>query len=132
MRRRLEDEYGTDPRLRFLGWLPYDQYLAHLRSCKVFMHLPRVEPWGASIGEAIAAGAYVVASEECIAAVELLTEPSLGVVVNNPSEALDAAVEYLRRDSSPPQSIRTEAVRTIAPNTWVDSLSELYTTRDLG
>lgn len=65
-RGRLEG-LGCDVR----GFVRYDDYLGTLASAKVLLHLPRVEPWGASVVEALALGTGVVASHTTGAAKEV-------------------------------------------------------------
>lgn len=75
------------------GFVAYDEYVGVLASAKVLLHLPRVEPWGASVVEALALGTSVVASDATGAAKELASLHTCSDFVRLTSSAQDAPGE---------------------------------------
>lgn len=65
------------------GHLQFTKYLKVLTKARVFVHLPRVEPWGASIVEAIALRTRVVASTATGSGQELLRGSALGRLIDD-------------------------------------------------
>jgi glycosyltransferase involved in cell wall biosynthesis len=113
-----------DARLTAPGWCGYDEYLCHLGEAKVFAHLPRREPWGASISEALALGTAVAASWECIAGQELM-EGKCGDLFEyvGPADAATRITSLIKAPAVPghvPARIRGLFDGT----TWVEALEQ--------
>jgi glycosyltransferase involved in cell wall biosynthesis len=69
---RFVRESGLDEVVRLAGYVPYPELPRLYRASDVFVHAPREERWGVSVGEALAAGLPVVASSRVGAAHDLL------------------------------------------------------------
>jgi glycosyltransferase involved in cell wall biosynthesis len=60
------------PRVRLLGYVPYPELPDLYAAADLFVHAPREERWGVSVGEALACGLPVVASSRVGAAHDLV------------------------------------------------------------
>lgn len=104
LRRELETTVPTElrGRVRFVGFLQFEDTVACYHSCDVLVHPSEYEPWALVINEAVAAGLAVVATEVTGAAVELVRHRINGLLVP-PGDAkqLTAAL----REATAPQII---------------------------
>jgi glycosyltransferase involved in cell wall biosynthesis len=103
LRSHVENEIrtlGIGTKVRLEGYVRYESLAACYRAADVFIHVPRREPWGISVGEAMACGLPVVASSTVGSAADLVMAGRTGFIVppSDPAEvsaALLAAVDLL-------------------------------------
>jgi glycosyltransferase involved in cell wall biosynthesis len=69
--------------VRLEGYVAYERLAAYYGAADVFVHVPRREPWGLSIGEALACGVPVVAAPNVGAAVDLVEEGESGEIASS-------------------------------------------------
>jgi glycosyltransferase involved in cell wall biosynthesis len=68
------------PRLVMPGYVPYRELASFYRASDLFVHAPREERWGVSVGEALACGIPVVTSTRVGAARDLIASGGNGVI----------------------------------------------------
>jgi len=69
------------PRVKFVGFLQFEDTVACYHSCNALVHPSEYEPWALVINEAVAAGLAVIATEVTGAAVELVRHGINGLIV---------------------------------------------------
>ncbi|MBE6584946.1 MAG: glycosyltransferase, partial [Ruminococcaceae bacterium] len=94
---QMKEKLGLD-RLHFLDFMSKEELKRWYRACDIFVLPTREDIWGLVINEAMANGAPVVATNRCIAALELIEEGTNGYVVpiedeRALAEKLDVLVE---------------------------------------
>lgn len=83
-------------RVKFVGFLQFDQTVACYHSCHALAHPSEFEPWALVINEAVAAGLAVIATEVTGAAVELVGHRHNGLIVPpGDVDAMAAAISEL-------------------------------------
>jgi glycosyltransferase involved in cell wall biosynthesis len=98
LRRAVEDRISlraVGDAVALAGYVDYYRLPAYYGAADVFVHLPRQEPWGISVGEAIACGLAVVASTSVGAAADLVLPGRTGKIVHgeDPDELAAALCE---------------------------------------
>ncbi|MDJ0404788.1 MULTISPECIES: glycosyltransferase [Rhodococcus] len=94
---RLIDRSGHSSVIRYEGPLPFDKSAARFRQAAVYV-LPSVnEPFPMSVLEAMAAGLPVVVTDTCGLA-PLIRDGRCGLVIDNATESLTAAISSLLKD----------------------------------
>lgn len=84
MRRDVESRLlslGIGQAVTLAGYVPYTQLAAYYGAADVFVHVPKREPWGISVSEAMACGLPVVASTAVGAAADLVVPGRTGYLV---------------------------------------------------
>lgn len=120
---RLACELGVDA--TFAGYVRYEELPRWYSHANIFVHAARVEPWGVSVQEAMAAGLAVIASNEVGAANELLADAEAPIRfpagdVGSLSECLIAMAD---------RSVRERVIRE--NETWASRLTPEKTAREL-
>ena len=80
-------------RVKWLGFLQFDQTALLYHSCDVLVHPSEYEPWALVINEAVACGLAVVATSVVGAAVELVRHRDNGLIV--PPRSIEAMTDAL-------------------------------------
>jgi len=112
------------PGIRYLGWVPYSEYLRELATAHVYVHLPLDEPWGTSLVDAAALGVPMVTTPTCFASQDLAPIVGEGMTVV-PTGACDAAVDAVLNQlagSRISQAAIEQVRREFAGSTWVEAL----------
>ena len=106
---------GLREKALLMGYVPYRTLAACYGAADLFIHVPLSEPWGISVGEALACGLPVVASTTVGAAADLVIHGQTGALVppRSPADAgrglLDAA--RLLADPRAARSVAAAAAR---------------------
>lgn len=84
VRRRVND-LGISLDVHFPGYVKYGDLSLYYGAADVFVHVPRREPWGISVSEAMVFGLPVVASRSTGAAVDLVVPTLNGFILSGES-----------------------------------------------
>jgi glycosyltransferase involved in cell wall biosynthesis len=84
-------------RVKFLGFLQFDQTVACYCASHVLVHPPSYEPWALVINEAVAAGLPIIATDVVGAANELI-EPGVNGLLIKPND-VDALTDAMLKIS---------------------------------
>jgi glycosyltransferase involved in cell wall biosynthesis len=135
LRSEVENEIrilGIGAKVRLEGYVPYESLAACYGAADLFIHVPRREPWGISVAEAMACGLPVVASSTVGSAADLVLPGRTGLIVppGDPaavSAALMAALD-LRSESFATQAIAAAAdsIDVTAGANEIESLVERF------
>ena len=88
----------TRPRVKWLGFLQFDELVLAYRACDVLVHPSDYEPWALVINEAVACGLPVIATSVVGAAAELVRHGENGLIVAPRSvEAMTNAIWEMTR-----------------------------------
>jgi glycosyltransferase involved in cell wall biosynthesis len=92
---RRVDDLGMSSDVRFPGYVKYTDLPMYYGAADVFVHVPRREPWGISVSEAMACGLPVIASPETGAAVDLVVSNLSGHVLSrdDPEELANRLID---------------------------------------
>lgn len=127
VRAELAKEQVSD-RAMLCGYVPYSTLPQYYGAADVFIHVPLSEPWGISVGEAMATGLPVVASTAVGAAADLVVPGRTGALVApGDHEAAGAALVALadRRAREELRSRVAEAVQAVDVETASAAIEEL-------
>jgi glycosyltransferase involved in cell wall biosynthesis len=103
---------GLQQRVRLTGYVPYPELPAYFAAADVFVHVPRREPWGISVSEAMALGVPVVAATSVGAAADLVIPHQTGRLVSpGDASALGSAITDLLRERS--SAVRESVLRRV-------------------
>lgn len=84
---------AMEDRVKFVGFLQFDQTTACYCACHVLVHPPSYEPWALVINEAVAAGLPIIATDVVGAANELIEDGVNGLLIKpNDVDALTDAM----------------------------------------
>jgi glycosyltransferase involved in cell wall biosynthesis len=72
---------GVTSDVTLTGYVPYHELAAYYGAADAFVHVPRREPWGISVGEAMACRVPVVASTSVGAAADLVIDGRTGFLI---------------------------------------------------
>jgi glycosyltransferase involved in cell wall biosynthesis len=83
LRKELEKRFPPilKNRVKWLGFLQFEQIVLSYHACDVLVHASEFEPWGLVINEAVACGLPVIATSVVGAAVELVQHQRNGMIV---------------------------------------------------
>ena len=95
---------GLENVVHLAGYVRYSNLPTYYGAADVFIHCPMVEPWGISVGEAMASGLPVVVTSSVGSAVDLVVSGRTGLVVNSrsPVNIANALECVLRKVSGQP------------------------------
>ena len=99
-------------RIKFLGFLQFDQTIACYCASHVLVHPPSYEPWALVINEAVAAGLPVIATDVVGAANELI-EPGINGLLIKPNDVdalTDAMLQISDGDTAKQMGSKTHEV----------------------
>ncbi len=91
---RLREELGAE-RVHFVGFLKKEALTAYYRAADVFVLPTREDIWGLVVNEAMAYGLPVIATDHCVAALELVEDGVSGYLV--PVEDAGLLAERINR-----------------------------------
>jgi glycosyltransferase involved in cell wall biosynthesis len=103
-------------RVKFLGFMQFEETAACFRACQVLVHASEFEPWGLVINEAVAAGMAVIATAVTGAAVELVSHRRNGLLVS-PGSA-DALVDAMMEIGMGDTCLKMQAASAQALSDW--------------
>jgi glycosyltransferase involved in cell wall biosynthesis len=86
----LIERRGVRPYVHLAGYVPYVKLAAYYRAADVFVHAPAMEPWGISVGEAMALGLPVVTTTTVGSSADLVIPGRTGALAT-PGDADDLA-----------------------------------------
>jgi glycosyltransferase involved in cell wall biosynthesis len=113
------------------GHLPYDELKEWIPTCDLLLQPAKYEPFGLTVGEALACGVPVVVTSE-VGAGEQLSEACSITVPPSDVEALEKAVrEMVARLTSPARGSMRAAARSEAEHLWSSSSATLPVTEAL-
>jgi glycosyltransferase involved in cell wall biosynthesis len=96
LQRSLSD--AVRPRVKWLGFLQFDEVVLAYHACDVLVHPSDYEPWALVINEAVACGLPIIATSVVGAAVELVRHRENGLIVSPRSvESMTNAIWEITR-----------------------------------
>jgi glycosyltransferase involved in cell wall biosynthesis len=121
----LEDEYKTMVKqlgldnVLFPGYMERAELLRTLRLCDVYITPTEMDTWGLVVNEAMACGLPVIATDKCIAGLELIREHENGRIVPvGDVGALRQAITEILSDEQNLKWMSMNALETIRPYTY--------------
>jgi glycosyltransferase involved in cell wall biosynthesis len=104
------------PRVKWLGFLQFDQVVLAYHACDVLVHPSDYEPWALVINEAVACELPVIATSVVGAAVELVRHRENGLIVAPRSvESMTNAIWEMTRTD---RYLEMKAASTLALESW--------------
>jgi glycosyltransferase involved in cell wall biosynthesis len=118
LREDLETRVPPDlrSRVKFLGFLQFEQTAACYRACQVLVHTSEFEPWGLVINEAVACGLAVIATAVTGAAVELVSHRRNGLIISPGS--VDALVDAMHEVVAGDAYVAMQAASPVTLHDW--------------
>lgn len=86
LRPRLMRRYSHLAQVRWLGYVKYTALPSYYAAADLFVHLPTEEPWGVSVGEALATGTRVLTSRMVGSSIDLIDGPAYGLYTSEGGE----------------------------------------------
>jgi glycosyltransferase involved in cell wall biosynthesis len=112
----------------FVGRVPPSEIPRLLAQADVLLQASKYEPFGLTVGEALAAGAPVIATSEVGAVEEVDSTVASVVAPGDPAALADAVSAMLKRLAAEPDELRkraqAEATRLFAPRTVCEQISK--------
>jgi glycosyltransferase involved in cell wall biosynthesis len=128
-------ELGLTDRVRWLGWVPYQQLARHLQAADVFVFPTFEDTWGMVALEAMALGTPVVCSRFAGAA-ELIVDGDNGILADPGDPAtLAAAMARFLDDPGLADTLGKAAARTLeglSPTATAEGFADLVAELDRG
>jgi glycosyltransferase involved in cell wall biosynthesis len=96
-------DLGLSPDVHLPGYVKYTDLPLYYGAADAFVHVPRREPWGISVSEAMAFGLPVVASRSTGAAVDLIVPAQNGFILfrDDPEELAGRLHDIFRHPDRP-------------------------------
>jgi hypothetical protein len=118
---------GLAQRVHRVGDVPSKDLPRYYGAADVFVHVPRFEPWGSRVSEAMACGLPVIAATSVSSAADLVIPGRTGALVNpgDPESLATALGEIFGADRTALRTAALERVQRVDVNAAAQALEDL-------